>query len=234
MKNKLSIIIPALNEEKNIEPLTNKISKNLKKFKFEIIFVDDNSEDNSKKILLKLKKKLKYFNPIFRTKVRDLTQSCFDGIDKAKYKNILIMDADLQHDPKYISKMFNEFQKGYDLVVGARKLTSGKNKGLSEFRRFASIVLIFLFKIFEIRTTDPMSGFFLFKKNIYEKNKKNYFGKGFKILADIIINSKENLQIKDIYIDFKRRYESSSKMNTKILFILIQFYLKSLIKKLFI
>ena len=99
MKNKLSIIIPALNEEKNIEPLTNKISKNLKKFKFEIIFVDDNSEDNSKKILLKLKKKLKYFNPIFRTKVRDLTQSCFDGIDKAKYKNILIMDADLQHDP---------------------------------------------------------------------------------------------------------------------------------------
>ena len=71
--------------------------------------------------------------------------------------------------------MFNEFQKGYDLVVGARKLTSGKNKGLSEFRRFASIVLIFLFKIFEIRTTDPMSGFFLFKKNIYENNKKNYF-----------------------------------------------------------
>ena len=79
-----------------------------------------------------------------------------------------------------------------------------------------------------------MSGFFLFKKNIYERNKKNYFGKGFKILADIIINSKENLQIKDIYIDFKRRYESKSKMNTKILFILIQFYLKSLIKKLFI
>ena len=136
------------------------------------------------------------------------------------------MDADLQHDPKYISKMFNEFQKGYDLVVGARKLTSGKNKGLSEFRRFASIVLIFLFKIFEIRTTDPMSGFFLFKKNIYERNKKNYFGKGFKILADIIINSKDNLQIKDIYIDFKRRYESNSKMNTKILIILIQFLFK--------
>jgi len=79
-----------------------------------------------------------------------------------------------------------------------------------------------------------MSGFFLFKKNIYKKNKKNYFGKGFKILADIIINSKDNLNIKDVFIDFKRRYESNSKMNAKILIILIQFYLRSLIKKLFI
>ena len=56
MKNKISIIIPALNEEKNIEPLTKSISKNLNNFDFEIIFVDDNSDDNSKKILQKLKK----------------------------------------------------------------------------------------------------------------------------------------------------------------------------------
>ena len=49
----------------------------------------------------------KYFNAIFRRKERDLTQSCCDGIEKAKYKNILIMDADLQHDPKYIPKMLN-------------------------------------------------------------------------------------------------------------------------------
>ena len=87
------------------------------------------------------------------------------------------MDADLQHDPKYIPKMFNEYQKGYDLVVGARKLTYGKNKGLSEFRRFASVILIFLFNIFDIKTTDPMSGFFLFKKSIYKKNKKKLFWK---------------------------------------------------------
>ena len=160
MKGSLSIIIPALNEEKNIKPLTEKIIKNLKKFRFEIIFVDDQSDDGSKEILINLSKKYKFFNPILRKKSRDLTQSCFDGINKAKHKNILIMDADLQHDPKYIPKMFNEYQKGYDLVVGARKLTSGKNKGLSEFRRFASVILIFLFKIFDIKTTDPMSGFF--------------------------------------------------------------------------
>ena len=231
MSNELSIISPALNEEKNIEPLTLKIIKHTKKTKFEIIFVDDNSTDQSKKILLNLAKKYKFFNPILRKKKRDLTQSCFDGINKSKYKNILILDADMQHDPKYIPQMLKEFSKGQDIVIGARKLTSGKNKGLSETRRFASIFLIFFFKIFNIQTKDPMSGFFLFKKDIYLKNKKRFFGKGFKILADILINSKTKLKAKDVPINFNRRYESESKMNTKILLILINFYIISLIKK---
>lgn len=232
MGHEISIVIPALNEEKNIKPLTLRIIKVLKKNKFEIIFVDDNSTDQSKKILLALSKKYKFFKPIFRKKNRDLTQSCFDGIKKSKYKNILILDADLQHDPKYIPQIFKEFNKGKDIVIGARKLTSGKNKGLSETRRFASVFLIFLFKVFDIQTKDPMSGFFLFKKDIYLKNKTRFFGKGFKILADLLINSKAKLKTKDVFIDFNRRYESESKMNIKILLILIQFYVTSLIKKL--
>jgi len=232
MRYEISIVIPALNEEKNIKPLTLRIIKVLKKTKFEIIFVDDNSTDQSKKILLSLSKNYKFFKPILRKKNRDLTQSCFDGIKRSKYQNILILDADLQHDPKYIPQMLKEFYKGIDVVIGARKLTSGKNKGLSETRRFASVFLIFLFKVFNIQTKDPMSGFFLFKKDIYLKNKNRFFGKGFKILADLLINSKAKLKTKDIFIDFNRRYESESKMNTKILLILIQFYVTSLMKKL--
>ena len=232
MRHEISVVIPALNEEKNIKPLTLRIINVLKKNKFEIIFVDDNSTDQSKKILLALSKKYKFFNPILRKKNRDLTQSCFDGIKKSKYINILILDADLQHDPKYIPKMFKEFNKGKDVVIGARKLTSGKNKGLSETRRFASVFLIFLFKVYNIQTKDPMSGFFLFKKEIYLKNKNRFFGKGFKILADLLINSKAKLKTKDVFINFNRRYESESKMSFTILLILIQFYVTSLIKKL--
>ena len=234
MQNNVSIIIPAFNEEKNIQPLTKKILKNLKKFEFEIIFVDDNSNDESKSILLSLSKKYKFFNPILRKKQRDLTQSCFDGIEKSKYQNILIMDADLQHNPKYIPKMIKKFNKKIDVIIGARKLILGKNKGLSETRRYASIILIYLFQVFKIKTVDPMSGFFMFKKKIYLKNKSRFFGKGFKILADILINSKSKLITKDIYIDFDRRHKDKSKMNFRILFILVQFYITSLLKKLLI
>ena len=234
MNNKVSIIIPALNEEKNIQLLTKKIFKNLKKIKFEIIFVDDNSNDQSKLVLFKLSNKYKVFNPIIRKKKRDLTQSCFDGIKKSKYQNILIMDADLQHDPKYIPRMLKEFNKDVDIVIGARKLITGKNKGLSETRRFASIILVYLFKIFNLKTSDPMSGYFIFKKKIYLQNKNRLFGKGFKILADLLVNSKHKLLTKDIYINFDRRYHSQSKMNFRILFILVQFILISFLKRLFI
>ena len=145
------------------------------------------------------------------------------------------MDGDLQHDPKYIPVMFDKYLKNnLDLVVGARKLYKPNNPGLSEIRRFASLVLIYFFTFLNIETKDPMSGFFLFKKKIFNKNKKRYFGKGFKILADFIINSKPRLKTGDVYINFKRRYYNKSKMSYKVLLILINFYLISVWKKLFI
>mgnify|MGYP001361677309 CR=1 FL=1 len=230
---KFSVIIPIKNEKENIPIISQKIKKLKFKYNYEIIFVDDNSNDNSEIILKKLKNKYNFFKPIFRKKKRDLTKSCFDGIKKSKNYNILIMDGDLQHDPKYIIPMFNKFRKNnYDVVVGARPLTKGPNQGLSESRRLASNILIYFFSIFNLGTSDPMSGFFIFKKNIYNKNKKYFFGKGFKILADILINSKENLVVKDFIIKFKRRYEDKSKMNLRVLLILIKFYFESIVKKI--
>ena len=67
MKN-LSIVIPIYKEKKNIVELTNKIKKNLNFKNYEIIFVDDNSEDGTQEILKNLKKKYKNFNFIIRKK----------------------------------------------------------------------------------------------------------------------------------------------------------------------
>jgi len=231
-KINLSIIIPILDKSNNIEKLTYRIIKYLKKYNYEIIFVDDNSKDNSKVILEKLNKKYNFFNPIFRKKNRDLTQSCFDGIKKSKFEFILIMDGDLQHDPKYIPKMIGLMKHNIDIVIGARPLVKGPNAGLSETRRLVSKILIYLFSIFRINTSDPMSGFFLFKKKLFKKNQKNLFGKGFKILADLLINSEKKLKTVDYFITFKRRYSDKSKMGLKILLILVQFYFFSLLKKI--
>ena len=146
MITRLSIIIPILNEKKNIIKLINEIRRKLTFINYEVIFVDDNSTDGSYKILKLIQKKYHFFNPIFRKKERDLTQSCFEGIRKSKFDTILIMDGDMQHDPKYILPMYNKFNKfNCDLVVGARPLTKGPNQGLSEIRRLASNILIFFF-----------------------------------------------------------------------------------------
>src|SRR5210317_1668703 len=203
-KINLSIIIPVLNESNNIEKLTYRIIRYLKNYKYEIIFVDENSAENSRTILKKLKNKYNFFNPIFRKKKRDLTQSCFDGIKKSKFEFILIMDGDLQHDPKYIPKMADLMKNNNDIVIGARPLVKGPNAGLSETRRLVSKILIYLFSIFRINTSDPMSGFFLFKKKLFKKNQKNLYGKGFKILADLLINFEKKIKKIYYFITFKR------------------------------
>ena len=231
---KISIIIPVYKEFNNIEKLSLKIQKYLKNSIYEVIFIDDSSNDGSEELLKKINRKYKNFRYIIRKKNRDLTQSCFDGIKKAKYEYIQIMDGDLQHNPKYILNLKNILVKeGVDLVVGGRNLITGENPGLPFIRRMSSIFIVIMFYIFGKKTIDPMSGFFLFKKKIYSKNKRYLFGKGYKILADIIFNSKTNIAISDYIITFDLRFKDKSKMNFITLLNLIKLYFHILKNKIF-
>jgi dolichol-phosphate mannosyltransferase len=216
---KFSIIIPILNEEKNIYRLAKLIKKNIKKVMYEIIFIDDNSNDNSKFILKKIQNKNISF--IIRKKKRDLTQSCIDGIKKSKNENIVIMDGDLQHHPKCLAKMLRFYiKKKPSLLIGTRKFS--KNDGLSFLRRVASVSLIFLINtILKKKTKDPMSGFFIIKKKIFYKVKKKLYGKGFKILFDILYSLDSSTKILDYNIKFRKRKLEYSKMNSLVLYHII-------------
>ena len=228
----VSIVIPVYNEKNNISLLLSKITSNINRIKHEIIIVDDSSNDGSKDILKKLSKK-KNLKIIFRKeKIRDLSKSCRDGFEISKFDKILVMDGDLQHNPKYILKMILLMKnKNFDVIVGARDLVNSRVKSLSFFRQSASFVLIkFLNLIFGKKTIDPMSGFFLFKKKIYTKNKKLLFLKGFKILADLIYADR-NISVKDLKINFEYRVKGTSKLNYKILIYLLQFIIFRIFQK---
>ena len=234
---KLSIIIPVLNEGKNIAKLVEEI-KNEKKFlnlsNLELIIVDDNSTDNTEIILRKIKKKNKFLKyHIRKKKKKDLTKSCLLGFNKALYPNILVMDGDLQHPPKFIKHMLNVFISGkYDFVIGTRNLLKKKDPGLSYIRYVSSLFIIITINfLLGNKTKDPMSGFFIFKKEIYKKNKKNLYGVGYKILADLIYSSNNNLKIADIDIFFDKRRSGKSKMNIWVLFQLIIFIITKFIKR---
>ena len=233
----LSIVIPILNEANNILkliPEINKIKKKIKIKKFEILLVDDNSYDDIKSLVKKLRKKFPYLKLYIRkNKKKDLSQSCIDGFNIAKYKNILVMDGDLQHPPQYIIKLYRVFiRQKYDVVIGSRDLLKRKNYGLSKIRKLFSIILIFIINLLlGNKTRDPMSGFFIFKKEIFNNNKNQLFSSGYKILSDLIYSSKERLKIKDVPIRFDQRNSGKSKMNLSILIILIYFILTKFINK---
>ncbi len=233
----LSIVIPILNEAKNINqliPEINKIKKKIRLNRLEVLLIDDNSHDNIKNVVTRLRKKYSYLKLFIRkNKKKDLSKSCIEGFNKTKYKNILVMDGDLQHPPQYIEKMYSVFiNQKCDFVIGSRDLLKRKNYGLSQIRRLFSIILIIMINfLLGNKTKDPMSGFFIFKKEIYIKNKKKLFSSGYKILSDLIYSSKNDLKIKDVNIRFDRRISGKSKMNLSILLILIYFIFSRFVKK---
>ena len=230
----ISIIIPIFNEKNNIGLLVNDIYEKLKLVKFEVIIVDDSSTDGTIEVLKSLEKDFKDLKIINRIMFpRDLSKSCQLGFENSKYENILVMDGDLQHDPIYISPMIDEFEKyNCDIVVGARDILASNIEGLSFLRKTLSKICI---KIIDIvlkrKTIDPMSGYFLFKKQIYQKNKDLLFMKGYKILADLIYSIENDLIIRDIKIVFKSRLKGRSKMNFRVVWILLIFILKKFISK---
>ncbi len=224
---KYSIIIPIYKEAKNILKLSYLLKKNLKKKNYEVIFVDDNSPDNSFKEFKKIK--YKNFKFLSRNKKRDLSKSCIEGIKISKFENIVIMDGDLQHQPSCLFNMMNYYEKiKPSILVGIRKFSN--LEGLNILRKFTSLLLIFLINItLEKRTEDPMSGFFIIKKKKFLEVERKLYKKGFKILCDIIYSSK-NIKINDFEIKFKKRKYNKSKMNLSVLIHIIKLLIKKKIK----
>ena len=99
----LSIIAPTYNEAENIEPFILAIKKSMENFKsYEIIFVDDNSQDKTYEVAKLLSKKYKNVRCIRRIARRGLSSAVIEGCLSSSADLLVIMDADLQHDERKI------------------------------------------------------------------------------------------------------------------------------------
>lgn len=120
---KLSIVVPAVNEEQNVGILATEIKKTLKtaKLDYELIFVDDGSTDGTRAALRALHAKDKNVKVLFHRKNFGQTAAMDSGIKHAKGDVIITMDADLQNDPSDIPKLLAKMTEGYDVISGWRK-----------------------------------------------------------------------------------------------------------------
>ena len=125
----------------------------------------------------------------------------------------------------HLASKINSLVKSFD----EKDFFSKKNNGLDFLRILASIILIITINIFlGKKTSDPMAGFFLFKKKIFLKSKHKFYKKGYKILADIIYLDKNKVLVNDVKINFKKRKHGKSKINFKVLIYLIYFIFKKI------
>ena len=214
-----SVILPTLNEKGHILKLIEEISNifEINKINYEIIVVDDNSDDGTYEIVENFKKNNSYVKTILRkNKKKSLPSSLNEGISLSKYENLIWMDADFQHPPKYI-KNFIEKSKNFDVIISSRFLEGSEryfnnnvfkkeiNENQSYF--FNKLCRILLFR----DITDYTSGYICIKKKFFN----NYYLQGY--YGDYFVNMIVELKIKKakiIEIPFEDAVRASGNSKT--------------------
>lgn len=241
MKKKILIIIPVLNEEKNIKPLIKKIFSHLKKKDKDLLFIDDNSKDNTRKEILKFQKK--YKNKIYlikRKKKLGIGSAHKCGLIwgyKKKYKIIITMDGDGTHDPYYITKMLSFLETNIcQLISTNRFLNRGSLKSWKIWRKFLTTLRHFVIQLMlniKFDSSGAFRGYFVNEiklKDILKANNNSYSF----FWESIFILSKK-YKVKEIPIKLPARLSGNSKMKIKDIFLaLIYLIYFSFFKRFFI
>jgi len=217
----LSIVIPTFNERDNIVPTIERLRMALRGIAWEVIFVDDDSMDGTLDVVRDLSLRDRRVRGIRRVNRRGLAGACVEGILSSSAPVVAVMDADLQHDETRLAKMLEVIRKdGHDLVVATRygdELSS--DEALTRIRQTGSRVAIRAAQwLLNVRTTDPMSGFFMVRRSVVESAAPKLSQQGFKILLDLIASSPFNLKIAEIPYVFRPRLYGESKMDASVVF----------------
>ncbi|MDI6806512.1 MAG: polyprenol monophosphomannose synthase [Candidatus Aenigmarchaeota archaeon] len=210
----VSIILPTYNEKENIQIITTEIFRVFKKNKIkgEVIVVDDNSPDGTGAIAESLRKRYKNLLVFHRKKKAGLSSAVLTGIKISNSDIIGVMDADFSHPPPKIPSLLKKI-KTCELVIGTRYAKGGKIKSWSMLRKIVSLAANLLAKPI-VKTRDPTSGFFFFKKEIIQNKKLS--PRGFKIGLEIMVKCEP--KIVEVPYTFTSRRMGKSKFTFKEIF----------------
>ena len=213
MRKKYLIIIPTYNEKKNIKIILKNIKKKFK-LKYDLLFIDDNSNDGTQEVLNKLKSKsLKIINRKGKLGVGSAHK---DGITygyKKKYNFIITMDCDGTHDPKYLKKIV-KLSKENDLVTTNRFLNKNSLSNWDFHRKylttFRHLFVKFIFNI-NIDSSGAFRCYNTKKINLNDillskDNSYSFF------TESIVILSLKKYKIAEIPVILPKRFSGSSKM----------------------
>lgn len=210
----ISIIIPTYNERDNVIPLVKRINRAISNYQHEIIFIDDNSRDGTAEQARSLSPAYPV-RVIVRQNKKGLASAVVDGLQYAKGQVVLVMDADLQHPPEVIPGLLKEIESGADIVIASRYVTGGSVQGWGLARRIISRGAIFLAHLLlplSRQVRDPVSGFFMFKRQVVAN--ANLRPSGYKILLEILMEGNFG-STAEVAFTFSTRSRGESKLNAR-------------------
>jgi dolichol-phosphate mannosyltransferase len=212
----ISMVIPTRNEAGNIEPLLMRVHQAVKGIATEVVFVDDSS-DNTPEVIGKLQEwfplPIKLIHRPKAERKNGLGGAVVEGFKATQGKWMCVMDADLQHPPEMIPRLYRQAQKtGADIVMGSRLAPGGDASSLGFTRSVISYVFAWTTRLtFPQRlrkVTDPLTGFFMTRRAAL--NPQELKPDGFKILLEILV-SHPHLKVSEVPIQFGYRNAGESK-----------------------
>ncbi len=212
----LSVIVPTYNEAGNLASLTQKLSQALSGISWEVIFADDNSPDGTHQLAKEIALADPRVRCLRRVGRRGLAGACIDGILSSNAPYVAVMDGDLQHDEAILLRMLHTLEDGdTDIVVGTRYREGGSAIGLAGHRgaisRFATALTAWLLPV---PVSDPMSGFFMVRRDRFEEVAPQLSHDGFKILLDLLATAR-NLRVAEEPYLFRAREQGESKFDLR-------------------
>jgi dolichol-phosphate mannosyltransferase len=212
----LTIVVPTLNEHDNLEPLLALVCAALGDESWEVIFVDDDSSDGTADHARGLARRDFRVRCLQRLGRRGLSTACIEGVLASASPYVAVMDGDLQHDERLLPRMLDVLRREpIDLVVGSRYVAGGEiGEGLSSSRaRISSVATRLARFICKAEIADPMSGFFMFRREVFDNAMHSLSGQGFKILVDLLASSPRPLRVRELPYEFRKRRYGESKLD---------------------
>jgi len=207
-----SVIIPAHNEEANIEKVINSLENNVVG-EYEIVVIDDHCADKTADIVRGLAIKYKNIRLVENNDEPGFANALKAGFNNIKSEIVIPVMADLCDDPKTINQMYKLALEGFDIVCGSRYMKEGRKIGGPSFKTFFSrFVGLSLNFFIGIPTHDISNSFKLYKKKVLENIKME--SGGFEISAEIPLRAYFlGFKITEIPTTWFDRKEGESKFN---------------------
>src|ERR1700737_5251652 len=214
----LSVIVPTFNERDNVTTLFRRLEAALSGVSFEVIFVDDNSPDGTWDLVRSLARQDSRVRCIRRIGRRGLSGACIEGILASSASCAAVIDADLQHDETQLPVMLALLQRGEaDLVVGSRYVEGGSADSFNKQRAGASALATEVARrVLRVKIADPMSGFFMMRRDRFEQLAPQLSTQGFKILLDVVASARGDLRVTEIPHTFGSRLHGESKLDSMV------------------
>ena len=214
----LSVVVPTFNERDNVTKLYRKLEATLDGIAWEVVFVDDNSPDGTWDVVRALARQDGRVRCIRRIGRRGLSGACIEGILASSAPYAAVMDADLQHDETQLPKMLSLLQSGQaELVVGSRYIEGGSADSFNRSRAGASALATEVAKrALGVAIADPMSGFFMIRRDRFEQLAPQLSTQGFKILLDIVATAHGDLKTVEVPYTFGSRLHGESKLDSMV------------------